>query len=605
MTITHSGPEPTGKPVAGGSGVRINPAEIRRFGHPHTRMLLASDGFTMPTLEALLGTELEVRVLRQDDLAAGRLPIAVTDALQVSGADRVIVRRSYLVGADMVTASVNYVVAVPEPAAASGLDNVHTPIGTGLISRGVSQRRHILRAGVMRWPDGRLCAARAYIMLLGDRPVCYIREAFNPDVIPPDATGDQVDWADEPDTADSGSDDLPPVPLGGGSREAPRSHSDAGSSQSVQRFRSLRALVHPGECDALTADFARAVHGEAFVLYLAGGADTSAAGDTRSITAHRALMHAAAAVLTHGMGKRVTTIRLTRRSPEPLWAPVESDTVAAPPGSDSTTRAPDPVLEAYSHAAATLKGWRCDQLPVTLCADILHRAADQCREPAQRDLLREVAGLLPIAAVAPPGAHELYSSIAPVHLSHEAVLPDESALTRRGPDRRWWDCSTHLLWIGDRTRNPAHRQVQFAAGVGNPVAVTLGPTATPHDVELLCRALNPDNRPGRLTLIARLGAARTVEALPALFEAAARCGTPVCWVCDPMPADTGDGHLFRRLDEVVAEIRAFFRACRATATVPGGLHLECAPEAGFSGGLDPAQTLQCVLAALAELRSAA
>lgn len=167
-------------------------------------MLLASDGFTMPVLEAILRTELQVRVLRQDDVAAARIPAAVTDALQVSGADRVIVRRSCLIDPDLVTVSVNHVVTVSGPAAACGVDDVQMPIGYTLVSRGVSQRRQVLRAGVARWPDGRLCAAKAYVIVLGDRPLCYIRESFNPDVIPPDcaeiaADGD-LPWSDEPDT---------------------------------------------------------------------------------------------------------------------------------------------------------------------------------------------------------------------------------------------------------------------------------------------------------------------------------------------------------------------------------------------------------------------
>ncbi|MBF6302227.1 hypothetical protein IU459_32500 [Nocardia amamiensis] len=166
-------------------------------------MLLASDGSTMPVLEAILRTELQVRVLRQDDMAASRLPTTVTDALQVSGADRVIVRRSCLINSDSVAVSVNHVVIVPGPAAPYGVDDVRMPIGYSLISRGVFQRRNILRAGLTRWPDGRLCAAKAYVIVLVDRPLCYIRESFNPNIIPPDHsyTADRdLLWADEPES---------------------------------------------------------------------------------------------------------------------------------------------------------------------------------------------------------------------------------------------------------------------------------------------------------------------------------------------------------------------------------------------------------------------
>ncbi|WP_330230392.1 hypothetical protein OHA40_31195 [Nocardia sp. NBC_00508] len=172
-------------------------------------MLLASDGSTMPVLEAILRTDLQVHVLRQDHMAASRLPTTVTDALQVSGADRIIVRRSCLINSDMVAVSANYVVIVPGPAAAYGVDDVQMPIGYALISRGVSQRRHILRAGLTRWPDGRLCAAKAYVIVIVDRPICYIRESFNPNVIPPDyfhTADSDLQWADEPEHVESGPD---------------------------------------------------------------------------------------------------------------------------------------------------------------------------------------------------------------------------------------------------------------------------------------------------------------------------------------------------------------------------------------------------------------
>jgi hypothetical protein len=249
---------------------------------------------------------------------------------------------------------------------------------------------------------------------------------------------------------------------------------------------------------------------------------------------------------------------------------------------------------------------------------MLHRAADRCREPVRRDLLRTVGGLLPIAAVAPPGAHELHTSIAPRRISREPTLPNAAASTRPGPDGLWWDRSAHLVWLG----NPARDRVRFAASVGNPVAVALGPTTTPHDVERLCRALNPQRLPGRLTLVPRLGVARALDTLPALFAAAAACETPVCWVGDPMPdRRTRHGPAALRIDGVIDAIHAFFRACRATGTVPGGLHLAYGPDAVIevrsdretgkfpaqrrsrrTPGLDPAEILHCVIAAL-ELRT--
>ncbi|MBF6339336.1 3-deoxy-7-phosphoheptulonate synthase [Nocardia abscessus] len=628
MTITHTGPEPPGDCPPGGSGLRKQ-GGVERFRHPLTRMLLGSDGFTTPVLAAILGTELQIRVLRQDDIAAGRLPSTVTEALRVSGADRLIVRRSCLVNADLVTASVNYVVAVRGPAAASGVDDVRVAIGSGLISRGMSQRRQLLRTGVTRWPDGRMCAARSYVMLLGDRPLCYIRESFNPSVVPPayaPATDDDPPWADEPERAEPGSFTLRTAlpatqePTGNGRTDTP----PATLWGRVRRSRPLPALVHPEECETLTAGLARAVSGRGFVLHLGGSGDRSTRGGSRAVDARRALIYAAAAVMAHGSGEPVVAIeRAAVRYPGPRWIPDVLGPAAASfvgagtdDGSDLPGRTPDPVPKRSVRAARD--GLRGDRLPLTLCVNILRRAADRCHDPVRRDLLREVGGLLPLAAIAPPGAHELHSSLGPLHVSREPVPPDADILPPHSAHRRGWDRSAHLLWIGAETRQAARAQVRFAAGVGNPVAVALGPTTTPHEVEFLCRTLNPQKVPGRLTLVPGLSAACTRDRLPALFDAATACGTPVCWVFDPLPhaPRTRHGHLPLLGEVVIDGIRAFFQTCRATGTVPGGLHLECAPEtvvernevrderrtkdcrSRHGPGLDPAQTLQCVIAAL-------
>jgi hypothetical protein len=128
-----------------------------------------------------------VRVVHQDEVAARALPAFIVGVLALRAADRALIRHSCLVTPDR-TVSINYVAAVAQPAQASGLADLRTPIGHGLITRGLSQRRRIMWAGARTWPDGRACAARAYVMSLGDRPMCWIREAFNPDIVSPQHT---------------------------------------------------------------------------------------------------------------------------------------------------------------------------------------------------------------------------------------------------------------------------------------------------------------------------------------------------------------------------------------------------------------------------------
>ncbi|MEV5838180.1 3-deoxy-7-phosphoheptulonate synthase [Nocardia sp. NPDC052112] len=569
MTITRSDPEPPGDPSVGGSGSRTATQQIARFDHPLTRMLLATDGFTQPRLEAILGTDLQVRVLRQDELAAAQLPATVADALRLAGPDRVIVRRSCLINADMVTASVNYVVAVSGPAAASGADDVHVPIGRGLISRGVSQRRHVLRAGVTRWLDGRVCAAKAYVIMLGDhRPLCYIREIFNPSVVPPEhapISDEDLSWADEPEYTRSQPSHPATARRGGCDTESPDGNGPCS--------RALPTLVQPRECEALTADLAAAARGQAFVVHL--GAQTSAAVDVATLPARRALAICAAAVLNHGLDMPIATIGRLRYNDESCGAPADSDISFG-------NRQP----AEYPRVAGQLENWRVANPPIARCVDMLRRAADRYPASVARDLLVEVAAMLPMAANAPTASRELYSSIAPLHISR-MVRSCESDAARGRPTRQEWDRSTQLLWIGNRNHEFTSKHLSFAAGIRNPLAVTLGPTATPDDVEFLCRYLNPTRRPGRLTLIPALSGTRTATALPALFEAATRCGTPVCWMCDPMHAD-----------EPTAAIRAFVSACRITGTAPAGLHLDCETRGRLDTRIDTARALHCVITTL-------
>jgi 3-deoxy-7-phosphoheptulonate synthase len=166
-----------------------------------------------------------------------------------------------------------------------------------------------------------------------------------------------------------------------------------------------------------------------------------------------------------------------------------------------------------------------------------------------------------------------------VWTSHEALLLDyEQALTRQDSTTgEWYDCSAHMLWIGERTRQVDGAHVQFLAGVHNPLGVKLGPKTTAEDVLALCDALNPERIPGRLTLITRMGAEKVGEALPPIVRAVRDAGHPVVWVCDPMHGNTfttGGGRKTREFANIVAEIEGFFAVHHAEGTWPGGVHLE-------------------------------
>jgi len=166
-----------------------------------------------------------------------------------------------------------------------------------------------------------------------------------------------------------------------------------------------------------------------------------------------------------------------------------------------------------------------------------------------------------------------------VWTSHEAlILGYEEALTRQDSTTGgWYDCSAHMLWIGERTRQLDGAHVEFLRGVGNPIGCKIGPTCEPEFVLELCERLNPARIPGRLTLISRMGSTKVEDALRPLLRAVRAAGHPVVWACDPMHGNTitsVSGRKTRAFDDITAEIAGFVRAHQAEGTWPGGIHVE-------------------------------
>lgn len=167
----------------------------------------------------------------------------------------------------------------------------------------------------------------------------------------------------------------------------------------------------------------------------------------------------------------------------------------------------------------------------------------------------------------------------PFYTSHEALLlPFEEALTRVDSSTGdWYDCSAHMLWIGERTRDPNGAHVEFARGVSNPLGVKVGPNVQTDDLLRLCDILNPLNEAGRLTLIIRMGRHKVAEKLPSLIRAVEREGYQVVWSCDPMHANTqvaSNGYKTRDFNAILEEVKNFFAVHKAEGTYAGGLHFE-------------------------------
>lgn len=165
------------------------------------------------------------------------------------------------------------------------------------------------------------------------------------------------------------------------------------------------------------------------------------------------------------------------------------------------------------------------------------------------------------------------------YTSHEALLlPYEEAFTRQDSlTGEWYDVSSHMLWIGDRTRQLEGAHVEFMRGIQNPIGIKAGPSMDPDDLIRLCDVLNPNNEAGRLNIIVRMGADKVGEGMPKLIQAIQREGKKVLWSCDPMHGNTitsSGGYKTRPVDAILKEMKQFFQVHKSEGTYAGGVHLE-------------------------------
>lgn len=163
--------------------------------------------------------------------------------------------------------------------------------------------------------------------------------------------------------------------------------------------------------------------------------------------------------------------------------------------------------------------------------------------------------------------------------SHEALLLNyEQAFTKQDKDSgKFYDQSAHMLWIGDRTRDPNGAHVEFLRGIANPIAFKVGPSINENDLLSLIDTLNPTNEAGRITLISRMGADKVEKLLPPLVRAVKNAGKKVIWSCDPMHGNTiksATGYKTRKFDDILSELRSFFKIHRQEGTYGGGIHFE-------------------------------
>ncbi|KUF11636.1 class II 3-deoxy-7-phosphoheptulonate synthase [Pseudoponticoccus marisrubri] len=375
-------------------------------------------------------------------------------------------------------------------------------------------------------------------------------------------------------------------------------YTDAAALNAVEaQLAKYPPLVFAGEARTLKSELGAAGRGEAFLLQGGDCAESFEQFSADGIRDTFKVMLQMAMVLTYGAKVPVVKVgRMAGQFAKPRSAPTEvKDGVELPSyrgdiinelDFSPEARIPDPrkMLQAYTQAAATLNLLRAFSTGGYADVHQVHAWTLGFTEADEAAKYREMAGrisdtldFIRAAGVSNDQAHTLQT--VEFYTSHEALLLEyEEALCRRdSTSGKWLAGSGHMIWIGDRTRQPDGAHVEFARGVLNPVGLKCGPTTTAEDLKVLMSKLNPENEAGKLTLIARFGAGKVAEHLPRLIKAVQEEGATVTWVCDPMHGNTiksASGYKTRPFDSVLREVREFFAVHEAEGTIPGGVHFE-------------------------------
>jgi 3-deoxy-7-phosphoheptulonate synthase len=362
----------------------------------------------------------------------------------------------------------------------------------------------------------------------------------------------------------------------------------------VTQLRAKPPLVFAGEADVLRGHLAAAASGEAFVLQGGDCAEIFAEATADRIRNKIKTILQMAVILTYGASMPVIKIgRMAGQYAKPRSSDDETrDGVTLPAyrgdiinriGFTAEERTPDParLVEAYNTSAATLNLIRAFTHGGFADLRLVHEwNKGFTRNPAYSKY-EQTAGEIDRAVRFMGAAGGDFDALKTVDLfsSHEALLLDyERALTRidsRTGDA--YDCSAHLLWIGERTRQIDGAHVEFMSKIKNPIAVKLGPATAPSEALALIERLNPEGIPGRLTFVARMGADKVRDVLPAIVEAVRDSGSPVAWLTDPMHGNTFtsvSGYKTRKFETILDEVRGFFEVHKAAGTTPGGIHIE-------------------------------
>ena len=365
-------------------------------------------------------------------------------------------------------------------------------------------------------------------------------------------------------------------------------------------LRAMPPLVFAGEVQGLREQLGKAANGEAFLLQGGGCAESFTEFSADYIRDTFKVMMQMAVVLTFGVSMPVVKVaRMAGQFAKPRSAPTETiDGVELPSyrgdmvngiGFTAAERIPDPerLKQVYHQSAATLNlirafasGGLADLEKVhSWTLDFIKDSDEASRYEELAARIDETMSFMRACGVTSATSQSLRET--QLYTSHEALLLNyEEAFTRQDTitaEGSQFSTTAHMLWIGDRTRQIDGAHVEYMRGISNPIGLKCGPSLDPDDLLRLIETLNPDNIPGRLTLISRMGAGKVREGLTPLLEKVRASGHKVLWCCDPMHGNTikaSSGYKTRKVEDVFEEVRGFFEAHDAAGTNPGGVHFE-------------------------------
>lgn len=365
-----------------------------------------------------------------------------------------------------------------------------------------------------------------------------------------------------------------------------------------EKLASLPPLVSYDEIDNLKSELALVCEGKAFLLQGGDCAESFAEFSHQNLKSFFRTIMQMTIALMYGSHKPVVKVgRIAGQYAKPRSGDSEViDGVTLPSyrgdivnDIDFTAAArvanPDKLIQSYFHSSASLNylrslaigGYGSLEKVNKWNEEFAHSLVSKKNTEEVVQKVNEILEFMNACGLDSKNIPQL--TTASFYTSHEALLLnyEEAFVQKNKENQKFYDLSAHMLWIGDRTRNPDEAHVEFMRGISNPIAFKVGPSISTDDLLKLLDILNPNNEAGRITLISRMGADKVDQLLPPLIEAVKASGHKVIWSCDPMHGNTiksSNGYKTRKFDDILSEIKSFFAAHKAAGTYAGGIHFE-------------------------------